>query len=121
MQIVCGPMRARLRPGGFSLVELLVVIAVIGILVALLLPAVQAAREASRRTKCANNLKQIALATLGFEDSYRCLPPGQLGPVPHGDQQNFKTQSSNHQALGPMAYLLSHMEQTAAGAKIEIR
>jgi prepilin-type N-terminal cleavage/methylation domain-containing protein len=113
-------MRARLRPGGFSLVELLVVIAVIGILVALLLPAVQAAREASRRTKCANNLKQIALATLGFEDSYRCLPPGQLGPVPHGDQQNFKTQASNHQALGPMAYLLSHMEQTAAGAKIEI-
>jgi len=65
--------RARLRLG-FTLVELLVVIAIIGVLVALLLPAVQAARESSRRIQCGNHLKQIGIALHGFEDINKVIP-----------------------------------------------
>ena len=64
---------------GFTLVELLVVIAIIGILVALLLPAIQAAREAARRTQCVNNQKQLALALLQFEQTRKKFPAGRLG------------------------------------------
>ncbi len=66
----------RRRPAAFTLVELLVVIAIIGILVALLLPAIQAAREAARRTQCTNQLKQIGIACQNFEGTYRRAPGG---------------------------------------------
>src|SRR5437588_4898057 len=64
------------KRGAFTLVELLVVIAIIGILVALLLPAIQAAREAARRTECKNHLKQICLAISNFESARRVFPTG---------------------------------------------
>ena len=81
---------------GFTLVELLVVIAIIGILVALLLPAIQSAREAARRTQCKNNLKNIGLAIQNHVSSYRVFPTGGAG---FGDDLEYYV--ANGKPFGP--------------------
>ncbi|HEX2476245.1 MAG TPA: DUF1559 domain-containing protein [Lacipirellulaceae bacterium] len=100
---------------GFTLVELLVVIAIIGILVALLLPAVQAARESARRNSCSNNLRQIALAALNYESARQGFPPGFLGSENEDDYGELTdstkpTPNNKHQWCGVFVYLLPYME-----------
>ena len=80
------------RSSGFTLVELLVVIAIIGVLVALLLPAIQAAREAARRSQCVNNIKQMMLSMQNHESAKRAFPSGGVGPWPK--IEDFLTDSS---------------------------
>ncbi|WP_425617129.1 DUF1559 domain-containing protein [Anatilimnocola sp. NA78] len=106
------PMRAR---RGFTLVELLVVIAIIGVLVALLLPAVQAAREAARRTSCANKIRQLAIAVHNFHDTNNRLPRGaeeNVLPTP-----NPTNSTTNIAGTSWIVHSLPFFEQNALYAK----
>ncbi|QDU56861.1 DUF1559 domain-containing protein [Aeoliella mucimassa] len=98
----CGP-----RNSGFTLVELLVVIAIIGILVALLLPAVQAARETARRASCSNNMKQFGLAMLNYESAQGQLPVGARGVNPADMEYGFAPRTTVY------TYILDYLEQSA--------
>ncbi len=97
-------MKAR-KSQGFTLVELLVVIAIIGVMVGLLLPAVQAAREAARRMSCSNNLKQIGLALHNYHDTYRVFAPARVRTTGTG------TNAWNTNNISWHARILAQMEQ----------
>jgi prepilin-type N-terminal cleavage/methylation domain-containing protein/prepilin-type processing-associated H-X9-DG protein len=99
--------RASLRPRGFTLVELLVVIAIIGILVALLLPAIQSAREAARRAQCGNNVKQLGIALHNYHDVYGRLPLGNV----HDNFTWAGTPANPHRHGSHFVQLLPFIEQ----------
>ncbi len=99
--------------GAFTLVELLVVIAIIGILVALLLPAIQSAREAARRTQCSNNLKQIGVALHNYHDTHGRFPPGGVHRNGGPDQGRWENGSSTSWRASWLLLLLPFLEQEA--------
>ncbi len=113
----------RIRNAGFTLVELLVVIAIIGVMVGLLLPAVQAAREAARRMSCGNNFKQIGLGIHNYHAAYNQLPTfgsGTFDPTVNGGTTDWWRQSSraNQYNLSIFVGLTPFMEQQALWEQI---
>ena len=106
------PYRRAFRRRAFTLVELLVVMAIIGILISLLLPAVQAVREAARRTQCQNHLRQIGLALHNYHAAYRKFPPGGL---------EVRPQVRGGKQLAWSAFVLPFLEESAAFAEVDFR
>jgi prepilin-type N-terminal cleavage/methylation domain-containing protein/prepilin-type processing-associated H-X9-DG protein len=101
------------RKHGFTLVELLVVITIIGILISLLLPAVQAAREAARRMQCSNNLKQIGLALHSYHQALGCFPPGYISAPGTGSASD-----DTGPGWGWAALILPYLEQSGVYGQI---
>lgn len=110
--------RRNVRCRAFTLVELLTVIAIIGVLVALLLPAIQASREAARLTQCANHLKQIGLATLQFHDAVQAFPPARLRNREWDWSEDGQTCDSTQPSW--LARILPYIEQSAASSKWDV-
>lgn len=99
------------RRFGFTLVELLVVIAIIGVMVGLLLPAVQAAREAARRMQCTNHMKQVGLALHNHHDTYGYFPPGMHTQDPYLPGAATPTRTWNNHGVFWSTFLLPYIEQ----------
>jgi prepilin-type N-terminal cleavage/methylation domain-containing protein/prepilin-type processing-associated H-X9-DG protein len=97
------------KRSAFTLIELLVVISIIGILIALLLPAVQAARSAAQRAQCLNNMKQLGLALVMYETQHKAFPPGGLDNTNNGNR------------MGWPALVLPYIEQTALAGKLDYK
>jgi prepilin-type N-terminal cleavage/methylation domain-containing protein/prepilin-type processing-associated H-X9-DG protein len=110
MDLSCRP---RVKRWGFSLIELLVVIAIIGVLVALLLPAVQGARESGRRAQCQNNLRQIGLAIVNYQTAHKSFPAGAIY-FNAGDAASSCQGIHAERNFGAFAMMLAQMEQTNA-------
>ncbi len=100
-------MTSHQKTKGFTLVELLVVMAIIGILVGMLLPAVQMVREAARRTSCLNNVKQMAVAAMNYQSSHLKFPAASDGKLLYGSGGNTR-----HEGYSLHCYLLPHLEQS---------
>lgn len=98
---------------GFTLVELLVVIAIIALLISLLIPAIQAARESARRSQCANNMKQLALAMNVYHESMKSLPPGNLILDELRDKACHQAGAVYCGSMGWPVFILAHLEQTS--------
>jgi prepilin-type N-terminal cleavage/methylation domain-containing protein len=108
--------RFRDKRWGFTLVELLVVIAIIGVLVALLLPAIQYAREAARRMQCGNNLKQVGIALHTYHDTFKIFPPAKLG----SGSYNFNSATYPNYAVANTtgwSMMLTQLEQSGLAAR----
>ena len=112
---------SRRRVRGFTLVELLVVIAIIGVLVALLLPAIQAAREAARRLNCQSNLKNLATACLNYENAKKTLPPASQAPETNNGRTWTVTGNSAGNQLSWIVHILPYLEQQAAYRQFDLK
>ncbi len=104
------------RRPAFTLIELLVAIAIIGVLIALLVPAVQKVREAAARAQCLNNLKQIAVALHSYHDAKKVFPPGYQATVPYSDGASDTTPG-----WGWAAFILPYLEQAPLQAQLNFR
>ena len=111
------PVSVRRRSKGFTLIELLVVIAIVAVLIALLLPAIQLARESARKTQCRGNLKQLGLALLNYHQTHNVLPPSYI----NGGEYHSQTYLSSNSIRNTTGYLLilPYIDQAPLAAKID--
>ena len=111
------------RLSAFTIVEHLVVITIIGLLVSLLLPAIQSAREYARRSQCANNMRQISLAMLAYHDALKSFPPGNLSLESLFEEGNCHPSGPNDLiycgSMGWAAFILPYVEQNALYERVD--